>query len=94
MKIKKVYDDFKYSPEMLDKIKDNWEDRTVYYVVSPREKFPENEPYYNTIEDAMKALNLLNFEWNEQSYCIIETKFRVLPDTEINLLLNSKKFNI
>ncbi len=94
MKIRKVYEDFKYSPEMLKKIEDNWKDKTVYYVASPRKKRPNDGTEYDDIKNAIIDSNTLNMEWGEQSYCIFESKIRVLSAEEINQLLNLNKFNI
>jgi len=95
----KVYEKFEYSQKIKDKITQyNWEEGQVKYTVAvSRSKNPLSEEYEyttNRIELAVQALEHQNRFWDEQTYCIFETKTRVLSQEEIDLILNTKKYNL
>ena len=64
---------------------------TVYNVshVSDREAFKRES--YNNIED---AYNRATRGYSSNEYCIYETKCRVLLNEEVDVLLNTNKFNL
>ena len=88
--------EIKYSQKAKEQIEKNWSnDITKYVIARPINKDPElgelNTPDF---EKAVEQFNWLNSEWEEKPYCIFETKTRVLSQEEIDLKLNTIKYNL
>lgn len=94
----KMYESFEYSQKIKDQIKkNNWENGIVKYIIArPTDKDPQlGELNTTDFNKAVEQLNWLNAEYEgDQTYCIFETKTRVLSQEEIDFQLNTKKYNL
>lgn len=94
MKIKR-FESIKYSEHLKDKIINNgWSEmRLRYYVGRPSDRI-ENMSSFSEIKQALDNLDRLNSEWGESVYCLFESKVRVVTQEEIDIILDTKKYNL
>jgi hypothetical protein len=98
MKIKRYNETIRYSEQLTDKIERFGWDKglTKYYIGRPNDSVRDivTGNSYSKLDPALEYLNQVNEEFGDTIYCLFEGKFRVVSSKEIDIILDTKKYNI
>ena len=97
MKHLNIYESFEYSKELKYKINHfGWNESKVRYIIAPpRSKNPESGEYVGSdFLLAVEELKRMNLDYGVDTFCLFESKIRVLSEEEIDFQLTTKKYNI
>jgi len=95
MKILKFNETFEYSEEVKNKIiSSEWiENKIRYHIATPKDKNPETSGSYSNLDGALEQLHEMNQRW-KGSFCLFESRVRIVPEDEIDMHFNTKKYNV
>lgn len=100
MKIKKFNEKFEYMPQLKSRIEHfGWaEEKIRYHIALPSDSSPVNAVSYIKLEAAIEELQRMNSDWDVpgvyRTYCLFESRIRVVPEEEIDLELKTNKYNL
>lgn len=92
MKIKRFNESFEYPKDVKDEIilQEADKERVRYIIETADNERPERTWGYASFEKAIEDLKSRNEQW----YCLFEMKIRALTEEEIDLMIQSKKYNL
>lgn len=96
MKLKRFNESIEYSDEKKELIdRFGWNKEKIrYHIASPKDRNPFDLNSYQDFELAIEQYKAHDERYPLNTFCVFESRIRVMTDEEINTILAAKQYNL